>query len=375
MKKLTKGILLIIALITIGCSKGEIDDIEKQSKVEVIKELNSTIIGGERRLASYGYEPSTDTPKDIAFQINNNSIIKTEPRNPVTSIQFSLIETKEDLEKEFTSKISVNAGGTIKKILKLDASFDQNVTSKLVLDSDHLHVIVRIKFASERAVLNGGNIPLTDNANNLLNNDFNEFIRQYGSFFVRDNTLGGESYYVYTHKFSKSDQFSRKEIKASVSADLAKIFNISGNVDVTEIQKLISQSTFENSFQISNVIGYSPRTIKSLEDFENEKQRFANYIITNPDKTTSIDLILESYAEVVDNGGDFFINLAKHELCFKHFEKWLNLAQGIKDILLELTDENLINEYFEALTFIGNEMNNSKKCNNSKRNTINKYYT
>lgn len=337
-KTLTKTLIYLIASILISCDKGELEtDIQgneltnSEIKFDIENELtNSNINSKPERLTTYiekdtlkyftgfGYDAKTNTAKQIAVKINPKQIIITSPRTPATSSTFTPIETILDLEREFPRNSSIVNGKPYNGLTKLDLNINANIEKNLIIDENHYNIFFKIRYATTMEILNETQ-ELTEDALELLNSNFKEFVDTYGFDYVKENTLGLEGYYIYTYDYRKVNEYTKNEVQAAISASLNGLFSDTPIGGATPEQRLIAEKTLINSFHFSNIKELELKKIETFDDYDNEKGRLAKYASSNIDKLETVELILNSYSNL-PNVSSLLAKTALLEKCNKHPE-------------------------------------------------------
>lgn len=287
---------------------------------EILPSKNTIIIGGEAIYAGYGYDPIEDRAYRNA--IAPESVFESTDIQPALSVDVKSINERIDIENHLKENYTiVKKSKSFLGIKKKTHTTIREIESYIKVDGQSIAFIVKVKARHQRFFTDGEPI-LTPIAQRLLDQErYDQFIDNYGHFYVSDRTTGGEVIYTYTYDYCKVDKWNKDLFIKKTESKILGIFGKETTTTVSESDKLHIEQSRSTIRMISSIPGFAPQTVTNTEEANREIQSIQDYLNTNPEKATTIDLKLKPYAELV-NASVLEDKLAEKEVCLEEFQNF-----------------------------------------------------
>lgn len=354
-----------VLLLIISCEQIE------ETDVDLDLEQKTIIIDGEPLYAGYGYDPG----EDRAFRnaIYPDAVYESTEIQPALTVSVETIDEQENLETFNTYyKVTTKKNKRFFGLFKKSRTTSEKLETRTNINNTRIAVIAKITVRSQR-FLTDASATLIPPAKRLLEqNQLDRFLDNYGPYYVSDRTVGGEVYYAYVYEFCSISNWSKYEFKEKLKSSILKIFNKEGTVNVsTQDQQLINQSLQTTSI-LSDIPGFAPRIVLSVQDANNEIARIQNYLRQNPEKAITIDMELQPYETIQDNPALETISNEKLT-CLENLKGWDELYQKIHNIYVSAKNNELKQQASSALQSIKREISKATICDHSIAPNSNAY--
>lgn len=279
---------------TEALKSGEYIDSTKKQK----NNLNEKWIDGKAYYVGLGFDSDQEEVKTIPFNLNSSTIFTSNPNSGVRTT-YQKVTSEEELKRYFSTNITINSSTGIKNIFSADSNFELSIKNQFNFDGKHMNVLVKLEYAMEEKSLPAPF--LSNDAKSILDTDPYEFNRRYGDSYVKKNIQGGVAYYWYIYDLTKIENKTEIQVERSISASLGSIFNAQAGVNATIDDHRITSQSSEIVDHYSNAIGFDSKNITDVKTFTEEKTRFREYIINNPDNRGTLSLSTEPYTTILRN--------------------------------------------------------------------------
>ncbi|CAM1344612.1 MAC/perforin domain-containing protein [Tenacibaculum amylolyticum] len=278
------------------------------------------IVDGEPMYAGYGYDPV----RDRAFRnaIDPWSTFESTDIREALAVEVTTIETKEEIEKFVGRNFSLDVNIGI-DIFQIGLEISNDIEKKTTIDANHVTVIARIKSRTGKYLCDAYPF-LTTRAEQTINRgSAKRFIGNYGLLYVDTRIVGGEVYYVYTYDYRRISQWNKSEFKAKVTAQITERFGLTAGGGVTSTDSQLISNAQKTASITSTIPGFSPRIITDLEQVNEEIAGIQNYLNSNPQKATTIEMVLTPFHNFIKEDYPSFGSDLENE-----YTKYLSNLQG-----------------------------------------------
>lgn len=308
---------IALMLIYTSCQKDELLDMKEDLDNSLSKTI---IIDGEPIYAGYGYDPIED--RSYRNAIDPSSIYESTDIQPALSIGVTSINDQIDIENHLKENYTiVKKSSSFLGLSKKTHTIIREIESYVKVDGYSISFIVKVKARSQRFYTDG-TLSLVPPAQRLLDQQkYDQFIDNYGHFYVSDRTTGGEVIYTYTYDYCKIDKWNRDLFIKKTESKILGIFGKETTTTISESDEQHIEQAYSSIRMISSIPGFAPQTVTTKEQANVEIRRIQDYLNTNPEKASTIDLKIKPYAELV-NSSTLKEKLAEREVCLKEFQNF-----------------------------------------------------
>ncbi len=350
--------LILASLFFVSCEK---DNSFQSIQEESNSDKKTIIVQGKPLYAGYGYDPG----EDRAFRnaIYPNAIYESTDIQPALSVEVIAIDDQKNLDQYNRSyKVSTKKKSFL-GLFKKSRTTTESLETRTKINSTQIAVIARISVKTQRFLTNSTPNFIPPAKRFLEKGEYSKFLDNYGPYYVADRTVGGEVYYAYAYSYCEISNWSKHEFTEKAKSSILGIFNKQSTVNVTnEDQRLLNQS-LQNTSIHSNIPGFAPRVVQSVEDANAETQRIQDYLRANPTKATTIDMELKPYETLFDAPALASYSEQK-ETCLKYLDGWERLHQKIHHIAISTKEAAVRQQATDALHTIQMEIAKAASCNN-----------
>ncbi|CAM1344608.1 conserved hypothetical protein [Tenacibaculum amylolyticum] len=364
--------IFFLLFLMIACSQNEnIEEIQEDELVELPESSETIIVNGTPMYAGYGYDPAEDRAYRNA--IYPEAVYESTDIQPALSVEVITIDEQQNLETFNTFyKVTTKTKKRFFGLFKKSVTTSEQLETRTKVHNTRIGIIVKITTKTQR-FLTDASATLIPPAKRLLERkQYDRFLDNYGPYYIADRTVGGELYYSYVYEYCGISNWSKYEFKQKAKSSILKLFKKQTTVNVsTQDQQLLNQSLQATSI-LSNVPGFAPRIIRSINDATNEISSIQNYLQAHPEKATTIAVELKPYETLLDDVTLENISNQK-QICLEYLHGWNLLHQKIYHIYTTTKNNSVKQEAGAALQIINNEIRKATSCENPTKPNEQRY--
>ena len=183
--------------------------------------------------------------------------------------------------------------------------------------------------------------------------------------YIDSQITGGDVYYVYTYKYSRTDTQYKSNFERNIKANIQTIFGLQADKVLSNQEKQEIARSVEKYTVTSNIIGYAPTLISRRGQLNGEIARVQNFLTNNPLSAATMEMNLRSYSNITDYQ-ELRELYNKEAKCFRDWELWNEIRSVIKYLEKNPKRSIFANGYYtNELKKIEQQLINSMQCNNS----------
>ncbi len=358
-----KHIIITIVGYLFFCSCSKEDEINRNT-ISSDNEEKTILINDTIYYTGFGYSILRDRPFRPA--ITNFSDEKINDFPVEKEISIHIVKNDEELEEFINNQINVQQSGEILDFSSFDRQVKAEINEKITFSRKTLLVIAKISISNAKYKMELDGVPiLDDRAQELIdNNQYDRFVRKYGSMLVTSHIRGGSAYYLYSYDFSNLSEESRIEIEQNLTLYFDEIFTEVSQTILTTEEKQQITSTQDVYAVATTIPGYVPGLISQKEEFEEEVNKIDEYLISNPLQDSKVTLNYKSYASIINNTSlkeAFELEVS----CYNNLEQWRIIHARILYVYNNTSSEEMKTTAESALNEIDQHIVNARQCNNS----------
>ncbi len=290
--------LALALLAMVSCEKEE--HLKRNNKESDTQNLKTIIVNGEPIYAGYGYDPGEDRAYRNA--IDPHDVYESTDIQPALSVQVGSVKSLHEVEEHSKSTYTV----TTKKnkflgLFKHTHSTTRTIETYVKINEQSISIIAKIKVHLKRFHMNAEPSLLPEAQKLLDEKQYDEFLGNYGPYFVSSRTIGGEVQYVYNYSYCNIELWTKSAFIDIAKSNILGIFGQSTSINVTEEDKRHIEEALVSAHILSGVPGYAPKMVKTIDDASEEMNNLLDYLNKNLHKATTMEMELTPYSELVED--------------------------------------------------------------------------
>ena len=368
MKKLFLAIPALFLTI-LSCNKLD-ESILKSNSDEQFGHLKSAYIPDENayKFVGFGYDELQDKLY-LPSIINTGSNFCINPSSSlVPNTNVYVIESKKDFAEKVSKKITLTNSSEGNSY-----TFSNSNQVDLSLNEERFAVCVELRSIYNRYVI-AGQPSLTNQALTSLENNVNNFVANYGAYFISEQTIGVVSYYFYIYDYTKCTKLSKSDLKTTAKERVEDLWSSSSNFSSTTEQEEDIERSEEIGYVYSNINKFIPNVISSKQEASNEIKRLQEFVQNpaNLNNFGAIEVVYSPYSEIVNNSSLNTICQQKANN-INNYSEWQELYNQITHINNSTSNSFLASKCTNALKTIDNEMKSAENGNNIGKPNVSLY--